>query len=310
VIGEQNLSTIAANQLSGKLLGKTIYANVLMLGFAWQHGLVPVSLKALLRAIELNGVDIDLNKQAFGWGRLAAVDLNFVFGYTAGPVVATMPVETLDQMIRRRAEFLVEYQDKALSDRFLELIATTRSAEESIVTSGATPLTEAVTRAYFKTLAYKDEYEVARLHTDTGFLEKLRDDYGDSVKIRFHLAPPLLPSESDARGRPRKREFGQWMIPMFKILARLKRLRGTPFDIFGLLAERKMERALISEFEGTVERLLGGLSASNIDDAASIARLYLEIRGYGPVKEAAALEVRANIESRLANYLNVTEIAA
>ncbi len=106
------------------------------------------------------------------------------------------------------------------------------------------------------------------------------------------------------------KEFGQWMIPMFKILARFKRLRGTPFDIFGLLAERKMERALISEFESTIEILLGGLSASNIDDAASIANLYLEIRGYGPVKEAAAVEVRANIESRLANYLNVTEIAA
>ena len=161
-------------------------------------------------------------------------------------------------------------------------------------------LTRAICKAYFKTLAYKDEYEVARLHASSGFIEEARKRYGNTAKLRFHLAPPILNSGTDARGRPRKREFGAWMLPVFRMLAKMKGLRGGAFDLFGRGEERKMERALIVEFEQTVEQLLGGLSGENVADAAEIAGLYLDIRGYGPVKAQATEEVRAEINSRLA----------
>lgn len=165
-------------------------------------------------------------------------------------------------------------------------------------------------RTYFKVLAYKDEYEVARLHTSTGFLEKVRKDYGSNARLRFHLAPPLLSRGVDARGRPRKREFGAWMIPAFRLLARLRRLRGTRFDVFGLTAERRMERALIEEYENNLETVLERLSSHNVDLAIEIVDEYLEIRGYGPVKEEAAAKARKRIASKLEGYLQVTSQAA
>ncbi|MBT8079107.1 MAG: indolepyruvate ferredoxin oxidoreductase family protein [Gammaproteobacteria bacterium] len=310
VVGADNLSRVAANQLAGKLLGKTIYANVLMLGYAWQKGLVPVSQEALLRAVELNGVDIERNKQAFGWGRLAADDLSFVLDRLQQPDLLRPVKETLDAAIRRRVDFLREYQDQALADRFSELVARVRGAEQALGTSASLPLTDAVVKAYFKTLAYKDEYEVARLHTGSGFIDQLREEYGQDAKIRFHLAPPLMPSGRDARGRPFKREFGAWMIPLFRLLARGKRLRGTAFDVFGKTAERRMERALIGEFEATVATLLSDLSAANHSQAAEIVKLYLDIRGYGPVKEQSAQEVRNRIQTQLGQFSAITGKAA
>lgn len=185
-----------------------------------------------------------------------------------------------------------------------------RQAENTLGNSGKYLLTEAVTRSYFKTLCYKDEYEVARLHVDSGFLERVRQDFGDKARLRFNLAPPIMPAGVDARGRPRKREFGAWIVPLFRILAKLRGLRGTRFDIFGMTAERKMERALIIEFEQNVDAILQGLDVNNIEVAIDIVQEYLEIRGYGPVKEQAAAEVRARISSKLDQYCNVTEQAA
>ena len=185
-----------------------------------------------------------------------------------------------------------------------------REAETAVRGNSKLPLTEAVARSYFKTLAYKDEYEVARLHTATGFLEKVKKDFGDKARLRFHLAPPLLSHSIDARGRPPKREFGAWMIPAFKLLARLRKLRGTRFDVFGLTAERRLERALIDEFENNIDILLSHLSLHNIDLALEIVNEYLEIRGYGPVKEEAAEKSRARIATKLAGYRQVTSQAA
>ena len=310
VVGKQNMSTIAANQLAESLLGNTIYSNVLMVGHAWQSGLLPVSLEAMLRAIELNGVEVEQNKKAFGWGRLAAAKPEFVQNQIADPQQTVSGIESLDQIIQRRAEFLVDYQDDALSERFTDLVEKVREAETIVRGGGKLPLTEAVARSYFKTLAYKDEYEVARLHTATGFLEKVKKDFGDKARLRFHLAPPLLSRGVDARGRPGKREFGSWMIPAFKVLARFRKLRGTRFDIFGLTAERRMERALIEEFEKNTDILLQHLSLHNVDLALEIVKEYLEIRGYGPVKEEAAEKTRARIESKLAGYRQVTSQAA
>ena len=300
VTGEENLSTVAANNLAEAMLGDTIYANVFMLGFAWQKGLVPVSVAALLRAIELNAVAVDNNVQAFGWGRIAAADPEFVASLLDESNANMTGIESLDEKIARRREFLVGYQDEKLAERYTDLVERVRRTEEA-VTAGD-ELADAVARAYFKTLAYKDEYEVARLYTDTDFLKNVRDDFGNSARLRFNLAPPILGGGTDARGRPRKREFGSWILPLFRLLARMRRLRGTAFDVFGKTAERRMERALIAEFEATVEEILGALTGANRALAAGIVSDYLDIRGFGPVKEASAQEVRTRIRGKLANF--------
>ena len=264
----------------------------------------------MLRAIELNGVEVEQNRKAFGWGRIAAVNPNFVRQQIADPQQTVAGIETLDEIIKRRAEFLVDYQDETLSERYTDLVEKVREVETSVRGGGKLPLTEAHARSYFKTLAYKDEYEVARLHTASGFLEKVRKDFGDKARLRFHLAPPLLSRGVDARGRPRKRQFGAWMIPAFRILARFRRLRGTRFDIFGMTAERRMERALIAEYEENIDILLDHLSLHNIDLAIEVVNEYLEIRGYGPVKEEAAEKARDRIAAKLAGYIQVTSQAA
>ena len=245
-----------------------------------------------MRAIELNGIEVEKNKQAFSWGRIAAIDTEDFHRRIAGDEAANDD-ETLDDVMRRRADFLVDYQNQALSDRYVALVTRVRDAEDGV--DGEGDLTDAVARSYFKFLSYKDEYEVARLHTQTGFLEKVRREFGDKAKLRFHLAPPLISRAKDARGRPRKKEFGAWMVPAFRLLAKMRGLRGTRLDLFGLTADRRLERALIGEFEQTVETLLSVLDKENIGDAETVVRLYMDIRGYGPVKEQAADEVRGKI---------------
>lgn len=292
------------------MLGNTIYANVLMLGYAWQKGLVPVSLEAIGRAIELNGVEVDRNKEAFGWGRLAAGNPDLIQELLTAPDPIVEKDETLDQVIQRRAEFLIDYQNHALAEKYHKLVNRVRAAEEQLTPTGDMSLTDAVARAYFKLLAYKDEYEVARLHTSTGFLEKIKKDYGKKARVRFHLAPPILQTSVDARGRPRKRQFGRWMTLAFRLLTRLRGLRGTWFDIFGLSGERKLERALIVEFEDMIEQILAGLSVENLAEATVIVSLIMDMRGYGPVKEEAAMKIRAEISRRLSNFLQITGKAA
>ena len=250
ITGEQNLSTVAANDLAEALLGNTIYSNVLMLGFAWQRGLVPATADALLRAIELNGVDVEQNRHAFNWGRIAAGDPDFVAGFLRDPQQTVVGMDSLDQAIERRGAFLSAYQDEKLKTRYLDLVDRVRKLE--IAVSASNELTEAVARAYFKTLAYKDEYEVARLYVDSGFVGRTKSEFGGRARLRFHLAPPILGAARDARGRPVKREFGEWILPLFRLLARMRKIRGTKLDLFGMTAERRMERALIGEFECTV----------------------------------------------------------
>ena len=294
VVGAHNFEALDANAIAEKLLGNTIYANVLLLGAAWQLGMVPVSLPALMRAIELNGVEPDKNKLAFSWGRLAVSRPEKVQALLLDENRDRGDL-TLGDVIDRRAKFLADYQDELLANRYTELVEKVHKAELAVNGSGV--LADAVARSYFKLLSYKDEYEVARLHTQTGFLEKVRRDFGKDARVRFHLAPPILSRDKDARGRPRKKEFGAWMIPLFRVLASLRGLRGTRFDLFGYTAERRMERALIREFEANLEKLLAGLSASNLDEATAVVKLYMDIRGYGPVKEKAVADTRAKIAS-------------
>jgi indolepyruvate ferredoxin oxidoreductase len=202
----------------------------------------------------------------------------------------------------------VDYQDEALADRFAGFVERARHAESAV--GADETFTRTVARALFKTLAYKDEYEVARLHAQSSFIERLREDYGDGARLRFHLAPPLLSRETDARGRPRKREFGAWMLPVFRLLAKMKGLRGTRLDVFGMTDERRMERALIAELEGQLEEITGNLTAANIGVATEIVAEYLEIRGFGPVKETAAEGARKRIREKIETFRQVRDKAA
>ena len=295
-IGPDNLSTLDANKLAGVLMGDTIYANVLLLGYAWQHGLVPVSLNAMMRAIELNNVAVDNNKLAFTWGRKAAADP----GQIESALNRDNPaIESLDDSIARRREFLVDYQNEALAKRYEALIERVRDAESAL--GGGGDLSLAVARSYFKLLSYKDEYEVARLHTQKDFMDSIKREFGPQAKLRFHLAPPILNSGTDARGRPRKTEFGSWMLPVFRVLSRLRGLRGTAFDLMGHSAERRMERGLIGEFEAVVDEVLPALTAESLNDATELFGLYMNIRGYGPVKEEAVSLVRRQVAERMQN---------
>ena len=303
-----DLSIVDANRLAGRAMGDTIYANVLLLGYAWQKGLVPVSEAALMRAIELNGVKVDENRNAFNWGRIAAAAPESIDEILSPGWQSPAKADSTDEVIERRRAFLVDYQNQALADRFSSLVDSVRSAEWNI--GGTDTLTAAVARSYFKLLAYKDEYEVARLHTQTGFLESVRQEFGDRASVKFHLAPPILNAGRDARGRPRKKTFGAWMIPVFRTLAAMRGLRGTAFDIFGYTAERRMERALIGEFEQVVGQLLAGLEAGNLPLASEIAGEYMDIRGYGPVKDEAVAEVRQRVTGKLEQFHNPVSKAA
>jgi indolepyruvate ferredoxin oxidoreductase len=295
-IGEQNLATLNANKLAHELLGDTIFANVLLLGFAWQSGLVPVSLTALMRAIELNAVAVEKNKLAFAWGRMAAIEPDQI----AHALHRDQEEDkSLDAVVARRRAFLVAYQDESLAARFEARVAAVQKQETLLGGDGR--LADAVARAYFKLLSYKDEYEVARLHTRKEFIDSVRDEFGAQAKLRFHLAPPILKSGTDARGRPRKREFGAWILPVFRVLARFRKLRGTAFDIFGYTTERRMERELIGEFERLLDELLPGLDAGDLAGATDIVSRYMNIRGYGPVKEESVDLVRREVAEALQN---------
>jgi indolepyruvate ferredoxin oxidoreductase len=295
VVGDDHLRTVDANALAEELLGDSVYANMLMLGFAWQDGLVPVSLAALDRAIELNGVTVARNKQAFAWGRIARANPDFLPKASRSEAKP----ETLDDVIARSSAFLTQYQNRAYAVRYEATVAQVRRAEAAL---GSEALTDAVARSLFKLMAYKDEYEVARLHMESGFLDELRREFEGDFKVKYHLAPPLLPGKKDARGRPRKRAFGPWLQTPLKLLARLKLLRGTPFDPFGYTAERRSERELVTWYERQIDTLIDRLNARNLPDLVAIARAPLEIRGYGPVKDAAIPKAKAEVE-RLKQHL-------
>ncbi|MGG7566476.1 indolepyruvate ferredoxin oxidoreductase family protein [Rhodovulum sp. DZ06] len=286
------LNTLDANALSEALLGDTVFANVMMLGAAWQAGLAPVSEEALMRAIELNGVKPEANRRAFAWGRLAVIDRA---GVEAAAGVTAAPVQTLEEKIARRAAFLAEYQDAAWAEAYRAGIARVQAAEtRACGAPGA--VTEAAVAGLFKLMSCKDEYEVARLHTQTGFVEGLKDRFEGEFKVVHHLAPPMLPGR-DARGRPKKRGFGPWVQPVFRVLARMKRLRGTALDPFGRTEERRLERALIADYRALLGRLSDAMTADDAGEAARLLALPLEVRGFGPVKMEAAKraleEVRA-----------------
>ncbi|WP_243351486.1 indolepyruvate ferredoxin oxidoreductase family protein [Stenotrophomonas acidaminiphila] len=360
-LGGRDPILLDATQLATALLGDAIASNLFILGFAWQQGLVPLSLEALMRAIELNGAAIEMNQRAFAWGRLAAIDPQAVQqaaglvrnapteaertpgtlrelppgeweGSEAGapsaprnpgnePEVRGLPASdphpgdtpfatlddtrlsrSLDELIARRSGFLVDYQDAAYATRYRQLVDAVRKAEQRVA-PGSTALTEAVARYFFKLMAYKDEYEVARLYTSGDFRKRVAQQFEGDYQVRFHLAPPLF-AKRDEQGRLQKKEYGPWMFKAFGLLARLKGLRGSRFDIFGHTAERRGERQLIADYERTLQELLGSLDAGRLALAVEIASIPEHIRGYGHVKEAHLHDARVREAALLATWRN------
>lgn len=279
--GAGRASTVDARRLSETLIGDSIGANMFLLGFAWQQGLVPVGREAIEAAIELNGVAVPFNLDAFLWGRRAAHDLAAV-EKLAGADDAP-PAFDLDGFVARRKADLTGYQNAALAGRYAALVDEVRAAEAKL--GGGEALTEAVARGYFKLLAYKDEYEVARLYAENDFLKRVHERFQGDFRLHVHLAPPLLSRPDPATGRIEKREYGPWMLRAFAALAKLRFLRGSPLDPFGYTAERRMERRLIGEYETVIRELLAHLSADNREVAVELARLPLAMRGFGHVKE-------------------------
>jgi len=303
-VGEANAEFVEATRIATALIGDSIATNLFMLGYAFQKGLVPVSSDAINKAIELNGAAVKMNQAAFLWGRRAAVDLAALERLIAPKADAAPPTEvsrTLEETIARRVDFLAGYQDAAYAEKYRSLVEKVKQAEGSR-TKGLTGLSEAVARYYFKLLAYKDEYEVARLYADPAFMQKIQSQFEGDYKLHFHLAPPLLAKRDPATGELRKAEYGTWVFTMFKVLAKLRGLRGTAFDIFGYTQERRTERKLIGEFEATIEELVGKLNSDNHALAVKIASIPEEIRGYGHVKERNLGIARAKQADLLAAF--------
>ncbi|WP_105403072.1 indolepyruvate ferredoxin oxidoreductase family protein [Neorhizobium sp. T7_12] len=282
--GDEAVETVAATDMATALLGDAIAANMFLLGHAWQRGLVPISLAAVDKAIELNGTGIAMNRAAFGWGRRAAVDVEAV-ARAAGLTKSEPRIETLEEIVARRTAFLTDYQNAAYAARYAALVDVVKSAEAQL--RGVTGFAEAVAKNAFKLMAYKDEYEVARLHRDRRFEKKLAEQFEGDFKIRHHLAPPMIARIDQRTGHPAKIAFGAWIRPAFGALEKLKFLRGTAFDPFGRTAERRMERQLIADYFALVSELSAGLDAGNHALAVELAGLPDMVRGFGHVKLAS-----------------------
>ncbi|TFW30116.1 indolepyruvate ferredoxin oxidoreductase family protein [Massilia horti] len=294
--GAANVDFVDAGHIATTLMGDAIATNMFMLGYAFQKGRVPLAEASIMKAIELNGVSIPFNKAAFNWGRTAAHDLASVQKLvTPAKVIEFKRPQGLDEIIARRVELLTAYQNADYAGQYKAFVDKVR-AEEARLGEGSR-LTEAVARYLYKLMAYKDEYEIARLYTDPAFKEKIGAMFEGDVTLKFHLAPPLL-AKKDKEGHLVKREYGPWMMKAFGVLAKLKGLRGTPFDVFGYTDERKTERALIENYRTTVEALLPRLGADNLAQAVAIASIPEDIRGFGHVKErnlTAAKEKEARL---------------
>ncbi len=299
-VGEPaNLGLFDADAVASKLMGDTIFVNPMILGYAWQKGWVPLERASLYRAIELNGVAVEANKTAFEWGRQAAHDWARVQALLSpAQVIELKKRETLDSIVARRAEFLIGYQNAAYADTYRSFVAQVQQAESAL---GKTSLSEAVAKNLFKLMAYKDEYEVARLHTDPAFHERIAQMFEGDFKLNYHLAPPLLAKKND-KGELIKQKYGPAMLTAFKLLAKLKALRGGALDVFGKTEERRMERQLIADYRASIDEVLRGLNAGNHALALDIARLPEQIKGFGHVKERNVRAARSRWDGLMAQW--------
>ena len=289
-VGLEGLSAFDANRVSTQVLGDTIYINPMLLGFAWQKGWVPLGHEALMRAIELNDVAVAQNIAAFEWGRHCAHHWNVVDALLApAEVIQFHKPQGVDALVAKRVAFLTDYQNASYAKRYSDIVLRVKAAEAAF---HKTSLSEAVARNLFKLMAYKDEYEVARLHTNTAFLQKIGDMFEGDYTVNYHLAPPII-SKTNEKGELQKQKFGPLMLTGFKLLKHFKVLRGTPLDIFGNTEEREMERALIGEYVASIEEVLAKLNADNHALALEIANLPDAVKGFGHVKARNVVAVRS-----------------
>jgi indolepyruvate ferredoxin oxidoreductase len=295
--GAGNSHFIDASRLATALLGNSIGANMFMLGYAYQLGALPLSEEAIEKAIEMNGEAVAMNLSAFKYGRRAAIDPAAVQS-----LVTPKPQEendslklsqSFDEMVERRVAFLTAYQSRRYARRYRRLVDKIRTAEAEKA-PGQSALAEAVARYLFKLMAYKDEYEVARLYTDTNFLERVKSQFdGDNLRFEFHLAPPLLAKPDPRTGEPKKKSYGPGMLKAFAVLAKFKFLRGTLLDPFGYSQDRRTERKLIADFEALLKTIMAELTAYNHQTAVALASVPEKIRGYGPVKQRHLVAAKA-----------------
>ena len=296
-----------ATRTAAALFGNSLGANMFMLGFAFQHGGLPLSAEAVEKAIELNGEAVAMNVAAFRWGRRAAHQPDFVRGLvnqTAGRDAAPLS-QTLDDIVSRRAEFLTAYQNAAYAKRYAGRVGAVRAAEERVA-PGSTLVAEAVARNLFKLMAIKDEYEVARLYTDGSFANQVAKQFQSYDRLEFHLAPPIM-GRRDVDGKPRKSSFGPWMMKAFRVLAAFKGMRGTVFDVFGYTSERRMEKALLAGYEGDLDVIVKALAPGRLEAAAALASVPALIRGYGHVKQANAAKAAGERERLLERFAGAPE---
>ena len=315
VVGADHLGTFDADALAVAVLGDAIYTNPVMLGYAWQKGWIPLQRASLMRAIELNAVAVDNNRTAFEWGCRAAADPASVQRLLKpAQVIAFTPraktgKAALDAMVQYRVNYLTAYQNAAYAEPYRALVERVQAAEAALGAGEALPLSEAVARYLFKLMAYKDEYEVARLHSDAGFAAQVQAQFEGDFTVRYHLAPPLFAKRNE-KGELQKQPFGAWMGTAMRALAQLKFLRGTAFDVFGRSEERRHERALIAEYRAAIEAMLPTLNAGNRDAAAAFARVPEQIRGYGHVKARHLAAARLQWDALLARYSQVNRAQA
>jgi indolepyruvate ferredoxin oxidoreductase len=302
--GSANLLRLDAQATASRFLGDPVGSNVLLMGYAWQQGLVPVGLAALMRAIELNGVAVDMNKRAFTLGRLLAADRAALEGMAQpAQVIQFAAPKSLEEMVAFRVDWLTRYQDAAYARQYRDAVAAVEQREVALEGEGSRrQVSKAVARNLFKVMAYKDEYEVARLHADPAFRAQIAAQFEGDYKLAFHLAPPLLARRKPGSEVPVKATFGGWMMPVFGALARLKRLRGTPLDPFGYTRERKGERALRDRYLAFARDLATSLGANNRDAALRLAQAPDQVRGYGHIKQAAMDRLDAQWPELLARY--------
>ncbi len=276
---------VPATQIATVMFGNSIAANMFLLGYAWQMGGIPLSEEALLEAIKINAQAVQMNQDAFIWGRRTAIDperVEKLLEERRPKTDAEKISETFEDMVARRVQFLTDYQDGAYAQRYKKWIDDVAAIE---TTAGRSDLKEAVARYLFKLMAYKDEYEVARLYTTDNFKTQLKNQFSDYKKLEFHLAPPMFARKDPSTGLPRKMKFGGWMWNAFGLLAKFKFLRGTKFDLFGYTHERKAERQLIADYEAWLKEMLTTLNGDNHALAIAISSIPEKIRGYGHVKE-------------------------
>ncbi|WP_199136847.1 indolepyruvate ferredoxin oxidoreductase family protein [Delftia sp. ASV31] len=300
-VGPELLGSFDAEQVAVQLLGDSIYTNPLILGYAWQKGRVPLSHAALMRAIELNGVQADNNKAAFEWGRRCAHDLAAVRAlFQTAQVIQFVKKPSLTEMVAKRVDFLTGYQNAAYAAEYQAFVDRVHAAERGVAGSG-TRLSEAVARYLFKLMAYKDEYEVARLHTDAAFSQRIAGMFEGDYRVVHHLAPPSSAGK-DEHGHLVKKSYGPWMRKAMEVLAKMKGLRGTALDPFGRTQERRTERALIQEYRQCIEGLLAELTPERMALAVEIASIPEDIRGYGHVKERNLAAARIKWKALMARW--------